>query len=85
MDVKRKGNLEDPLALEDLRYSIKKLNPDITFSDADHDLNAVSLRAITAKLEGIKIIIDIINKTIVITSYIRTTKKKSSDYSTLKT
>jgi type I restriction enzyme R subunit len=66
MEVKRKGSLEEPLVLEDLRNSIRKLNPDIEFSDADLDFVAVSLRTIPSNLDGIKKFLDIFRNGIVV-------------------
>ena len=59
MEARRKGGLEEPLVLEDLRSSVRKLNPDIDFTDADLDFVAVMLRTIPSNLEGIRKFLDI--------------------------
>jgi len=66
MEAKRKGSLEEPLVLEDLKDSIRKLNPDIDFTDADLDFIAVSLRTIPSNLDGIKRFLDIFRNGIVV-------------------
>jgi len=66
MEAKRKGRLDEPLVLEDLRISIRKLNPDIDFTDADLDFVAVSLRTMPSNLEGIRRFLDIFRNGIVV-------------------
>jgi type I site-specific restriction-modification system R (restriction) subunit len=66
VETKRKGRLEEPLVLEDLRESVRKLNPDIQFSDADLDFIAVSLRTIPSNLEGIRKFLDIFRNGMVV-------------------
>ena len=66
MEVKRKGRLDEPLVLEDLGNSVRKLNPDIQFSDADLDFIAVSLRTIPSNLEGIRRFLDIFRNGMVV-------------------
>ena len=66
MEAKRKGRLDEPLVLEDLRESVRKLNPDIQFSDADLDFMAVSLRTIPSNLEGIRKFLDIFRNGMVV-------------------
>jgi len=66
MEAKRKGRLDEPLVLEDLSNSVRKLNPDIEFSNADLDFIAVSLRTIPSNLEGIRRFLDIFRNGLVI-------------------
>lgn len=57
MKLKRKGNLE-PLIIEDLRNSLRKINRRFELTDSDLDFVTVSLRTIPANLEGIRIFLD---------------------------
>jgi len=66
MEAKRKGSFEEPLVLEDLGNSVRKLNPGIDFTDADLDFIAVSLRTIPSNLDGIKKSLDIFRHGIVV-------------------
>ncbi len=66
IEAKRKDRLEEPLVLENLRESVRKLNPDIKFTDADLDFVAVSLRTIPSNLEGIRRVLDIFRNGLVV-------------------
>ncbi len=66
MEARRKSRFEEPLVPEDLRNSIRKLNPDIDFTDADLDFVGVSLRTIPSNLEGIRRFLDIFRNGLVV-------------------
>ncbi|MGC9115916.1 MAG: type I restriction endonuclease subunit R [Fervidicoccaceae archaeon] len=66
MKLKRKGDLEEPLVIEDLRNALRKVNGKIEFTDADLDFILVSLRTIPANLEGIRRFLDIFRNGLVV-------------------
>ncbi|PMB76224.1 MAG: hypothetical protein C0177_07275 [Fervidicoccus fontis] len=66
MKLKRKGDLEEPLVIEDLRNALRKVNGKIEFTDADLDFILVSLKTIPANLEGIRRFLDIFRNGLVV-------------------
>jgi len=66
MKLKRKGNFDEPLVIEDLRNALKRLNSGVELTDADLDFIAVSLRTIPANLERIRRFLDIFRNGLVV-------------------
>jgi type I restriction enzyme R subunit len=58
MKLKRMENFEEPLVIEDLRNALVKINKGVELTDADLDYVIVSLRTISANLEGIRTFLD---------------------------
>lgn len=58
MRLKRKEDFEEPLILETLKESLRRINKDVEFTDADLDFIIISLRTIPANIEGIRIFLD---------------------------
>lgn len=66
MEAKREGNLEEPLVVKDIEDSLRKVNPEAEFSDADLDFMVASLRTIPANLEGIRRFLDVFRNGLVV-------------------
>ena len=58
MNSMRKEDFEEPLILEELRSSIKRINKSVEFTDTDLNFIVISLRTIPANIEGIRVFLD---------------------------
>jgi len=66
MKLQRKENFDEPLALEELRSVLRKINSKVELTDADLDFIVVSLRTIPGNLEGIRRFLDIFRNGLVV-------------------
>ncbi|MEM3490072.1 MAG: HsdR family type I site-specific deoxyribonuclease, partial [Nitrososphaerota archaeon] len=66
MRLKRKGYLDEPIVTDELRTSLKRVNPSVELTDADLGFIATSLRTIPASLEGIRRFLDIFRNGLVV-------------------
>jgi len=66
MKLKRKGDFEEPLVVEELRGALKRINSDVKLTDADLDFIVVSLRTIPANVEGIRRFLDVFRNGLVV-------------------
>jgi type I restriction enzyme R subunit len=66
MAKKRQEDFEEPLVVEELKESIRKINKDFEFTDADLDFILVSLRGISPNIEGIRKFLDVYRNGLVV-------------------
>lgn len=60
MNLRRRGDYEEPLVVEDLKQALKKINSGIELTDSDLSVVLTSLRTIPPNIEGIKRFLDIL-------------------------
>ncbi|MGB9760305.1 MAG: type I restriction endonuclease subunit R, partial [Thermoproteota archaeon] len=66
MELKRRGNFEEPLVVEKLKNALKRINPNVELTDADSDFIITSLRTIPENVEGIRRFLDIFRNGLVV-------------------
>lgn len=66
MRLRRGEDFEEPLVVEDLKESLKKINNNVELTDADLDFVLISLRGISSNIDGVRKFLDVFRNGLVV-------------------